>query len=86
MKFFSDHDGSNKENAIIIKGAKKSQEGVKAEYRYLKENLGTAGIDWKLISQELYRIGDKSYDVLLLSDNKGKEFTLWFEISNFFGK
>lgn len=86
MITYSEHDGKSKENAIIIKGAKNNHEGVKAEYRYLKENLGVAGIDWSVISQELYLGADKCYDVLLLSDIKGEEFLIYFEISDFFGK
>ena len=75
-------DGSSVEKAVIIKGAKESQAGIRAEYGYLKK----AFPGYKLRQQSLQAKGGKKYDVLAITTKEGKDLDVFFDISDFFGK
>ncbi len=74
-------DGSSYEKAIVI-NKKKSGEGIKAEYDWLKNNYP----GYKLKSQSLQTQGKKIYDVLTIITANGKKKEVYFDITNFFGK
>ena len=76
---YSDNSGESKENAIIISGAENSNDGVKAEYKYLTRKFG----DWELDSQFFFTEEDKYYDQLDIELPNGNEKTLYFDISEF---
>ena len=81
---FSGGNGSSYEKAVIIK-AKNSRVGISAEYKYLEQKYGKRGIDWQFIQQALSYKNKKPFDVLTIK-YKEKEFSVYFEISSFFGK
>ena len=74
-------NGSNYENAIVIK-AKNETEGVAAEYKWLREKYP----GYKLIEQSLSNEGKKHYDILKIQTKEGEEKSIYFDITNFFGK
>ena len=78
-------NGSTKEKAIEILGAKDNQEGIDAEYEIISEMLGERFIDWELIQQTLIQEEDKSYDQLEIKSG-AEHFVIWFDITDFFGK
>ena len=86
MVEYAGGDGSSKEKAIIIKGAASSMEGIAAEYQYLSDRFGVRGSDWSLELQSLVQEKGKSYDVMNLLLKDGSKLTLYFDISEFFGK
>jgi len=85
MVEYAGGDGSSKENAVIIKGAKSSMEGIGAEYRYLSEKFGERGKDWELILQSLIEDKGKRYDMMIVDLKDGTNTTIYFDISGFFG-
>lgn len=86
MLKLSDNKGSSFEDAIIISGAKDSDEGVAAEYEYLSKTYGIPEFDWFFIHQRLIPGKDKYFDKFLLKDKQGNEFEVYFNITEFFGK
>ena len=74
-------DGSNYENAIVIK-AKNETAGVAAEYKWLREKYP----GHKLIQQSLSSEGKKHYDIMKIQTKDGEEKSIYFDITNFFGK
>ncbi len=80
-------DGSSVENAIIIKGAKNSSEGIRAEYQYIENIYGQRNKEWKFVSQSLLHDKGKSYDKLSIKvvETK-KKIDFFFNITSFFGK
>ncbi len=83
---FSGGPGDTPETAVVIAGAKNSMEGIGAEYRYLEQKFGRRGVGWQLKRQSLYHQQGKVYDRMELEFKDGSKKTLYFEISEFFGK
>lgn len=77
----SDTRGNSYENAIVIDEESESS-GVKAEYTWLRKNYP----GYKLIQQTLGRQGGKIYDKISIKTASGKKKTIYFDITNFFGK
>jgi len=86
MTTLSDNTGNSFEDAIVIKGAKDSEEGIGAEYEYLVEKFGIPKIGWKFIRQSLIPAEDKYFDKLIIEVSNGKEVEIYFDITEFFGK
>jgi hypothetical protein len=74
-------DGSSAEKAIIIKNATE-ETGVKAEYAYLAKHFP----GYKRGKQSLVREKNRMYDVLEVTTAEGKALTIFFDITEFFGK
>jgi hypothetical protein len=77
----SEKDGTSFEKAIVI-NAKNEMDGVNAEYSWLRNHFP----GYKMKSQSLSSKGSKSYDVLHFLTSEGKEMTIYFDITKFFGK
>ena len=75
------HDGTSFETAIVMK-EKSENEGVKAEYTWLRANYP----GYTLKQQGLNFHKEKAYDVLHIITPEGKEKSIYFDISNFYGK
>ena len=78
---YSENDGSSFEKAIVIK-EKNSMSGVEAEYAWIKHYFPGS----KLKGQYLVNHKNKPYDILEIITADGKEKSIYFNISNFFGK
>lgn len=77
----SEQDGSSFEKAIVIEASNES-EGVSAEYAWLRKNYP----DCKLNRQSLVNHNKKPYDLMEITTSEGTEKTIYFDISNFYGK
>jgi hypothetical protein len=75
------HDGSSFEKAIII-NEKSEFKGIEAEYAWLRKNYP----GYKSKQQSLLSHDGKSYDRLDIITSDGEEKSIYFDISNFFGK
>jgi hypothetical protein len=75
-------DGSSVEKAIVIKGAKNSEVGIKSEYAWLAKNHP----GYKMRQQSLKAKDGKRYDVLEITTKEGKDVEVYFDITEFFGK
>lgn len=79
-------DGRALEGAIAIRGAPNCLAGVAAEYAYLERAFGQQGRDWQLERQVLHVVEGRPYDEMRIRLADGTEETLYFDLSDFFGK
>ena len=77
----AERDGSSYEKAIII-NERSEGKGVTAEYAWLKANYP----GYKSMGQSLNHKDGKSYDIIRIKTSGGTEKSVYFDISNFFGK
>ena len=70
------------ETAIVIRGAKGSIEGIVAESLWVAKRHP----DWRKDSQALLNNGGKVYDRIGYLTAAGERKTLFFDITDFFGK
>ena len=80
-------DGSSFENAIVIKNATTTREGIAAEYAHIEKKHGQRIEDWKLIMQSSNVQNGRRYDVItirIISDNT--TIAYYFDITDFYGK
>lgn len=78
--------GGSPDTAVIIRGAADNVAGVAAEYRYLREKFGKQHQDWRLQRQALLQQAGKVFDVMHLELANGSQQTIYFDITDFFGK
>ena len=86
MISYNNKSGDSIENAIIIYGATDENAGVKAEYEYLGKKFGQPQKNWKLNKQDTVEQDDKKFDQLDIILANGYKETIYFDITNFFGK
>lgn len=77
----SDVPGSSFENAIVIEEKTETQ-GVSAEYKWLAKNYP----GYKSESQALLYNNSRPYDKINIKTADGKHISVYFDISNYFGK
>jgi PBP1b-binding outer membrane lipoprotein LpoB len=77
----TEKDGSSFEKAIVI-NEKNAMSGVNAEYAWIKQKYPGS----KIKGQYLVKHKDQPYDVIEIITTDGKEKSIFFNISNFFGK
>jgi hypothetical protein len=82
---FAGGSGNSPEDAIIIKNAQNRWGVVNAEYLYLQERFGERDTHWKLIMQALLK-GERRVDWLVIELTDGSRKSIYFDISEFFGK
>lgn len=78
---FAGGDGNSVENAVIIK-APNELAGVRGEYDWIRKNHP----DWQLVEQSVLNAGGKVYDKMDFQTPDGRPVTLFFDITDFFGK
>jgi len=83
---FKGGPGDTPETAVLISGATNSIAGTAAEYTYLREKFGRENVDWNLKRQSVLQQKGKFYDRLELELKDGSRKTVFFDISEFFGK
>lgn len=81
-----ENSGKTMEEAIVILEAEDNTEGIQYEYFYLSRKFGMRGKDWTLKSQSLHEKNGKMYDKMYIILNDKSEKTLFFDITDFFGK
>ena len=83
---FSNNNGESIDDAIIIRNAKTDLEGIDAEYYYLEKRFGKRGTDWNLDQQSLVNEDGANYDAMDITLSDGSKQTIYFDITDFFGK
>jgi hypothetical protein len=86
MVTYAGGNGETIENAIVIVNAASPDEGVRAEYEYIMRHYGKPQVDWQMRGQALMHHEGKPYDQMNFVLNDGTEKTLYFDISEFFGR
>jgi hypothetical protein len=83
---FKGGPGDTPETAVVILGAPNSMAGVSAEYYYLGNQFGRRNVDWNLKRQSVLNQKGKIYDRMDLELKDGSKKTVFFDITEFFGK
>lgn len=83
---FKGGPGDTAASAVIISGASDAMAGISAEYDYLSEKFGRKNVDWRLKHQTIRQVQGKVYDRMELELADGSNKTVFFDISEFFGK
>lgn len=78
---YSGGDGSSLEKAVIIKGATE-ETGVRAEYSYIEKHYP----GFKRGAQSLQNSKGRMFDAIEFTTADGKKKTIYFDITDFFGK
>ena len=78
---FGGGDGSSVQKAVSVLGATEMT-GVAAEYRWLDDRYP----GYKMHDQSLLNQGQRAYDVMNFTMPDGSEHTVYFDITDFFGK
>ena len=79
---FEGGDGISLEQAVIIKNAKGEEEGVDAEAKWIKK----IHPGWRKGNQALMNRDGKSYDRIEYTTPERETKTIFFDITDFFGK
>jgi len=77
----SSDDGLSYATAIVITETAEGK-GVNAEYEWIKKHYD----NYKIKMQALSMHDNKPYDVITITQSNGVDLTLYFDISNYFGK
>ncbi len=72
------------ENAEVIE-ARDTPTGVAREYEIVRQRLGADSEKWHLLRQELHPHNGRTYDVLIMTNDK-EERVFCFDITHFFGQ
>jgi hypothetical protein len=83
---FKGGPGDTPATAVIITGAPNSRVGIDAEYYFLGKKFGQRNVDWKLKRQSVIHEKGKVYDRMDLEMKDGSKKTVFFDITEFFGK
>ena len=75
-------NGTSFSDAIIIKGAPNSEIGVPAEYRLLRKKYP----GYRMFKQRTLSGDGKQYDIIEIKNAQGDTITIYFDITNFYGK
>jgi len=81
-----ERSGESLEEAIVIRGAEDSLEGVPSEHEYLMSKFGKPGEDWILDRQGVGFDADRCYDLMTLRFPDGSKKTVRFDITSFYTK
>lgn len=84
--YFEGGNGTSKKDAVIIRGADNSMEGVPAEYYYIKYVQKKKGIGYQINRQVLLLDSIKVYDRIDITQTKGGKRSYYFDITEFYGK
>ena len=85
VKIIEDH-GSDSNHAIKILEAKDHFDGIRAEYAYLMKKFGIMDVDWNLVIQMTTKENNKQFDVFLIALKDKSVLSLYFDVTDFFGK
>jgi len=84
---FTGGDGSSQQAAIKVVGAKGESDGVAAEYRYLDLVYGPRDRGaWQSLGQSLLEDHGRQLDALEIKRADGRTETVYFDITDYFGK
>jgi hypothetical protein len=74
--------GASMETAIVLEGATNTFNGIAAEHAYAQKHYP----GWRWQTQGLMSNGGRHYDVIQMIGPKGETKTIYFDITDWFGK
>jgi hypothetical protein len=82
----NENNGLSFDDAVIINNASTHFEGIDAEYNFISKKYGNREVDWKLKKQTLIEQAGRFFDQIEIILKNGLEISLYFDITEFFGK
>lgn len=79
-------DGSEPDDAIIVRGAASDLEGVAATYSWMHEHLGAKDEGWRLVTHSTGGDGVRKIDTFDVVLRDGRRTRIYFDVSESFGK
>ncbi len=79
---YSGGDGSSREQAVVIRGAKGEADGVKAEYTWLRRRFSAH----RVLRQAVVSLNGRVYDQMDIATSDGNRQSVFFDITFFYGK
>ena len=79
---YSNNNGETVEDRVVIRGALTDLDGIAAEYGWLFRRFGTMDVDWQISSHA----GGSGVDVWVIQLRTGEEKTIYFDVTESFGK
>lgn len=76
---------SSVKDAILVSG-RNNFEGIEQEYELLDQRYGQRGVDWQLEQQSLHFENGRQFDRMDVMLKDGTKETVWFDITDIFGK
>jgi hypothetical protein len=83
---FKGGPGDTTATAVVISGAPNSRAGIDGEYYFLMKKFGKPKADWQLQRQSVIHEKGKVYDRMDIELKDGSKKTIFFDITEFFGK
>jgi len=84
--WFEGGSGESVDEAIVIRGASHDLVGTWVEFAFLDDRFGQMGRDWKRKLHGHGTYGDREVDTVRLEMPNGEQLTLYFDITESFGK
>lgn len=84
--WFEGGDGRSVSDAIVIRGVNDDVMGTFVLFAFLEDRFGRKDRDWKLKYQTHGTYGDREIDTYALEMRNGEQLTLYFDITESFGK
>lgn len=72
-------------DAVVIRECS-DFEGIEREYELLAERYGQRGLDWEMKQQSLHSRDGRHYDRMDIVLRNGTEESVWFDITDIFGR
>jgi|GEM_PF-6453746 len=82
LKISIEGEGTSIEKPIVIKGAPDNMAGVALERGILRGLYPTA----RVVDQQLIQQGGRSYDLMVLQFQDGRELRVFFDVTDFLGR
>jgi hypothetical protein len=79
-------NGDSLENAVVVRGARFDLAGTIAVFAWLTATYGQLNVDWRLKLQSHGRFGNREIDTLVLDIKNRGEKTVFFDVTDSFGK
>ena len=79
-------DGSAPNQAIIVRGADSDIAGTAATFAWMHDNIGPKDIAWRLNTHSTGRLGHVHIDTFDITLADGAQRTLFFDVTEGFGK
>lgn len=81
---FQGGDGGSIDDAVVIIGVSKQDEGLEAEYGFISKKYGLKGKDWRVVGQTIVKENKKIYDMIefeIISSSERRIY--YFDVSAF---
>ena len=77
-------DGDSMDDAVVIIGVSKQEEGLDAEYNFISKKYGLKGKDWRVVGQTIVKENKKIYDMIEFEITSSSEKRIYyFDVSAF---